>query len=163
MDFESLYKCYFSEVYYYMLSICKDEQLCEEVAQETFFKALKKIDTFDGRNDIRAWLFTIAKNTYLSNLRMKKLNIGISDVDLLPLDCSSRIEDRLEDKDNAFRIYAILHTLKEPYKEVFSLRVFGELDFESIGKLFHKSAGWARVTYYRAKIMIINELEVNDE
>ena len=62
-------------------------------------------------------------------------------------------------KDTALRIHKILHTLKEPYKEVFSLRVFGELSYEDIGKLFLKSAGWACVTYYRAKTMILKELE----
>ena len=42
MDFEHLYKTYFIDVFYYMRGICKDEAICEEVAQETFFKALKK-------------------------------------------------------------------------------------------------------------------------
>lgn len=161
MDFEQIYKCYFTDVYYYMLSICKDESICEEVAQETFFKALKQIDRFDGQGDIRAWLFTIAKNTYLSFLRKHKRNIGLSE-DILDSK-QDDLEDRLSDQDDVIKIHTILHRLKEPYKEVFSLRVFGELDFEHIGKLFHKSAGWARVTYYRAKMMIIQKLEVNDE
>ena len=56
-------------------------------------------------------------------------------------------------------IIDMIHEMDEPYKEVFSLRVFGELSYEDIGKLFSKSAGWARVTYYRAKTMILKELE----
>ncbi len=162
MDFEQIYKSYFTEVYYYMRSICSDEEMCKVIAQETFFKALKKIDTFDGKNDIRAWLFTIAKNSYLSVLRKNKRRHDISgeELDNFP---SEGFMDRLEDKDSAFRIHACLHCLREPYKEVLSLRVFGELDFESIGRLFHKSAGWARVTYYRAKTMILRELEEHDE
>ena len=163
MDFEQIYKSYFTEVYYYMRSICRDESVCEEIAQETFFKALKKIDSFDGKSDIRAWLFTIAKNTYLSTLRKNKKKINLSDEEIEAALSTSSFEDRLEDKDAAFRIHAALHRLREPYKEVFSLRVFGELDFESIGRLFHKSAGWGRVTYYRAKTMIQQELEAHDE
>lgn len=42
-------------------------------------------------------------------------------------------------------IHQFLHSMKEPYKEVFSLRLFGELSFEKIGLLFGKSPGWARV------------------
>ena len=156
MDFEHLYKTYFIDVFYYMRGICKDEAICEEVAQETFFKALKKIDCFDGKKDIRAWLFTIAKNTYLSILRKNKRNTGLSEGMEVP---SDNFTDNLDDKDISLRIHRILHTLKEPYKEVFSLRVFGELSYEDIGKLFLKSAGWARVTYYRAKTMILKELE----
>ena len=41
--------------------------------------------------------------------------------------------------------------MEEPYKEVFNLRVFGELSYEKIGTLFQKSSGWVRVTFYRAK------------
>lgn len=160
MDFEHLYKTYFMGVYYYMRGICNDESICEEVAQETFFKALKRIDSFDGKSDIRAWLFTIAKNTYISILRKNKRNIDLSEM-FEPLS-DSGFTDRIDDRDTALRIHTILHTLREPYKEVFSLRVFGELSFEEIGKLFGKSSGWARVTYYRAKMKIIDELEVND-
>lgn len=50
--------------------------------------------------------------------------------------------------------------MKDPYKEVFTLRVFGELPFEKIGEIFGKSAGWARVTFYRSKKMIREYLEV---
>ncbi|WP_330403896.1 MULTISPECIES: sigma factor-like helix-turn-helix DNA-binding protein [Peptostreptococcus] len=44
-----------------------------------------------------------------------------------------------------------LHNLNEPYKEVFTLRVFGELPFSQIGELFGKTDGWARLVFYRAK------------
>lgn len=66
------------------------------------------------------------------------------------------------DRDTAFEIHQFLYAMEEPYKEVFSLRVFGELPFEKIGKLFGKSAGWARVTYYRAKQKILTHMEECD-
>ena len=53
-----------------------------------------------------------------------------------------------------FNIHKILHEIKEPYKEVFTLRVFGELSFSDIARLFSKSEEWARVTYHRARKMI---------
>jgi RNA polymerase sigma-70 factor (ECF subfamily) len=49
--------------------------------------------------------------------------------------------------------------MEEPYKEVFNLRVFGELSYEKIGMLFGKSSGWARVTFYRAKKKIEEYME----
>ncbi|MBQ6413939.1 MAG: sigma-70 family RNA polymerase sigma factor [Ruminococcus sp.] len=162
MDFDEIYRRYFKEVYYYVRSLCADESLCEEIAQETFFKALKKIDSFDGRKDIRAWLFTIAKNSYLSYLRKNHRDVSLEPDLPLEDDRQAPIEDRLTDSESAYRIHESLHGLREPYKEVFSLRVFGELNFERIGKLFGKSAGWARVTYYRAKMMILKELEEHD-
>ena len=53
----------------------------------------------------------------------------------------------------------ILHGLDEPYKEVFQLRVFGELSFAQIGRIFGKSENWARVTYHRAKLKIQERME----
>ena len=65
----------------------------------------------------------------------------------------------LEDRAEALALHRSLHGLPEPYKEVFSLRVFGELPFEAIGQLFGKTEGWARVTYYRAKSRILRQWE----
>ena len=65
-DFEKIYAEYFGEVYKFVLSLCQNVSLAEEITQETFFKALRSLDSFDGKKDIRAWLFTIAKNTYFS-------------------------------------------------------------------------------------------------
>ena len=136
-------------------SLTKDEVSAEDLAQETFVKALASIDSFDGSKDIRAWLFTIAKNTFYSECRKRK---WIAD-DELPEEIPSSEPDFLEvisDKERAVLIHKYLHDMKEPYKEVFHLRVFGELDFEVIGNIFGKSANWARVTFYRAKNEIKN-------
>ena len=72
MDFEEIYQLYFKDVFLYVRSLSAEEGVAEEVTQETFFKALKAIDSYDGRKDIRAWLFTIARNTYYSGLRKQK-------------------------------------------------------------------------------------------
>ena len=62
-------------------------------------------------------------------------------------------------KQTAMKIHRILHDLKEPYKEVFQLRTFGDLSYAEIGELFGKSESWARVTYYRSRMMIKEELD----
>ena len=158
-DFEEIYKLYFKDVFLYMRALCRDEAVSEEIAQETFVKALNNIDSFDGKKDIRAWLFTIAKNTYRTYCRRKNLpldevpQIAVSDVILT---------EHIENEETAMRVHKLLHELNEPYKEVFNLRVFGELSFEKIGVIFGKTAGWARVTYFRAKNMIIDGLEKGD-
>ena len=155
MLFEEIYENYFKDVCRLSFSLTKDEVSAEDLAQETFVKALASIDSFDGSKDIRAWLFTIAKNTFYSECRKRK---WIAD-DELPEEIPSSEPDFLEvisDKERAVLIHKYLHDMKEPYKEVFHLRVFGELDFEVIGNIFGKSANWARVTFYRAKNEIKN-------
>lgn len=161
MEFEKIYERYFRDVYRFALSLTQDGALAEEIAQDTFFKALKALDRFDGSKDIRAWLFTIARNAWYSHCRAHKRTVPQEE---LPqeLPDSARMEARIEDEESAFAIHQFLHHMEEPYKEVFSLRVFGELPYEKIGRLFGKSANWARVTFYRAKLQIIEHMEAID-
>ena len=105
--------------------------------------------------DVRAWLFTIAKNAWVDHCRRHRRETELPGEDLPGGDFAGALEDREE----ALALHRILHGLPEPYKEVFSLRVFGELPFGAIGQLFGKTEGWARVTYYRAKSRILRQWE----
>jgi RNA polymerase sigma-70 factor (ECF subfamily) len=69
------------------------------------------------------------------------------------------MEKLLEDEGATLQIHRILHKLEEPYKEVFQLRVFGELSFRKIGQIFDKTEAWARVTYHRARLKIKERME----
>lgn len=159
MDFDFIYQTYFKDVFLYLCSLSANESIAEEITQETFVKALKSLESFDGSKDIRAWLFTIAKNTYFTYCKRQKIYVQDEMLDTvadLPADFISCIAE----EETAFRIHQFLHLMKEPYKEVFSLRVFGELSFEKIALLFGKSPGWARVVFYRAKAQIKEYMEV---
>lgn len=151
--FEEIYEAYFSDVYKYLRGLTANEHLSEELTSDTFFKAMKAIDSFRGDCDIRVWLCQIAKNTYLSYLRKQKNVESLDDNEELSI-MQDDIEKILVDKQLAFKIHQKLHKIKEPYKEIFSLRVFGELSFKQIGELFGKSEHWACVSYHRAKEMI---------
>lgn len=154
-EFEEVYRLYFRDVYRYCLALTRDEQMAEEVTQETFFKALGAIDKFDGKCKIYVWLCQIAKNTYFT-MHSRDKRQGILSAE--PADWEN-LEEKLLTKESAFEIHRILHALEEPYKEVFSLRTFGELPFRQIGELFGKTESWARVTYHRAKLRIKEELQ----
>ncbi|MDO4976352.1 MAG: sigma-70 family RNA polymerase sigma factor [Eubacteriales bacterium] len=155
MDLEKLYKDYFIVVYKYILSISRDQNMAEEITQETFFKAMKAIDDFRGDCSVKSWLCQIAKNTYYDYLkkqtRLTSLNDVAEDKLCVEQDYSLNVDSMIAHK--------ILHNMKEPYKEVFSLRVFGELSFSDIGELFGKTDSWARVTFHRARIMMKEEME----
>lgn len=158
IDFDSIYQSYFRDVYFYIYGISHNESLAEEITQETFVKALKAIHSFDGRKDIRAWLFTIARNTFYTCCKKQKIYTERSVEESFDA-LEPSLVDRIADEETAFLIHQFLHDMSEPYKEVFTLRVFGELSYERIGMLFGKSAGWARVTFYRAKRQINDYLE----
>ena len=160
MNIEELYRTYFDIVYRYICSISQDGSLAEEVTQETFFKALKKADQFRGDCDVRVWLCQIAKNTLYDHLKkQKKQVLGDEKLEKAESAGGELLEEKLAQRSQAMEIHKVLHRLSEPYKEVFSLRTFGELTFREIGMLFGKSENWARVTYYRARVKIREELE----
>lgn len=158
VDFDGIYRSYFRDVFLYMCSLSANEDIAEEITQETFVKALRSIDTFDGSKDIRAWLFTIARNTYFTYCKRRKI-YAYEEMTEDTASVQTDFTERFADEESAFLIHRFLHSMEEPYKEVFNLRVFGELPFEKIGAIFGKSSGWARVTYYRAKKQIIEYME----
>ncbi|MTK11475.1 MAG: sigma-70 family RNA polymerase sigma factor [Clostridiaceae bacterium] len=149
-DFEIIYSQYFADVYKYALSLSRNEILAEEMTQETFFKALKSIDKFKGECKMRVWLCQITKNIYFS-LCKKNKHITDEPFEENEGEC---IEQKLINSETVWEIHKTLHFLDEPYKEVFTLRVFGELPFLQIAELFGKTESWARVTFHRAKIKI---------
>ena len=139
-----------------MYSLCRNESIAEEITQETFFKAMKSIESFRGECKLLVWLCQIAKNTYYSYYDKLKTQqehqIIIKQSE--NRNQSENIEQSFVNQETALEIHKVLHGMEEPYKEVFTLRVFGELSFVQIGKLFDKSESWARVTYYRAKVKL---------
>ncbi len=159
-DFERIYRTYFTDVELYLRAICRDESLAEELTEQVFFQALKNLDKFRGDCDVRTWLCAMGKNCYLSHLRKAKPTENIEDLQIP--DPGRSLEETIQDRDQAMAIHRVLHDLQEPYKEVFSLRVFGQLSFENIGSLFGRTANWACVTYHRARQKILDKMEESE-
>ncbi len=154
-EFEEVYQLYFQDVYKYVLSLTQDEHIAEEITQETFFKALQSINQFNGRCKLYVWLCQIAKNTYFTHYQRSMKNEQLSPETLH----DNSLEERMAERETAFEIHKILHALPDPYNEVFSLRAFGELSYRQIGELFGKTESWARVTYHRARLKIMEEIK----
>jgi RNA polymerase sigma-70 factor (ECF subfamily) len=154
-DFEAVYTEHFMYVYKYALSLCRNETTAQDITSETFLKALSKLGSFKGDCKIQVWLCQIAKNTYFTQCEQAKKHNGTS---AEPEDTATDFEQQFFDREQAFEIHKALHNLEEPYKEVFTLRVFGELSFAQIGELFSKTESWARVTYHRAKLKLKEKL-----
>lgn len=129
----------------------KDRSSAEEITQNTFFKAMTAKKKFEGRSSELSWLCGIAKHLAMDEHRK---NARFTELDETIAAPSDGVEEAAEKKDMAIQIHLILHELPEPYKEVFQLRVFGELSFAQIGMIFGKTENWARVTYHRARIKI---------
>ena len=157
-EFEQIYREHFDTVYRFLMRLCRDAPLAEELAQETFFRAMQSLNKFDGRCRVDVWLCQIARNAYYSHCRRQKDKKHI----LPEIDSGQDMQNTILDQEQAMIIYAHLHELNEPYKEVFMLRLFGELEYSQIAKLFGKTESWARVTYHRAKTRLTESVKEDE-
>ncbi|MEO3945994.1 sigma-70 family RNA polymerase sigma factor [Gorillibacterium sp. CAU 1737] len=154
-DFGKVYTEHFSDVYKYVFSLSQNETIAEEVTQDTFFKAMKHMDRFNGTCKLSVWLCQIAKNTYFSHYqKQQRFAPALAPEVPGPAD----VERDYLNRESAKRLHGLVHRLKEPYKEVFMLRVYGELSFRQIGDLFGKTDSWARLIFYRAKKQLQEDL-----
>ena len=148
---EKMYEAYYMRVYSYVVTISGSRELAEEITQETFCRAMTKSASFRREADEVTWLCTIAKNLFYDEKRRQKKTGPIpEDVEA----GGKSIEQIAADRDSSFRVHLALHALEEPYREIFELRVFGELGFKDIGTIFGKTENWARVTYHRARLKL---------
>lgn len=161
-SFEEIYKQHYEYVYKYLRGLTADEHLAEDLASETFLRAMKSLNKFRGDCELRVWLCQIGKNCYLSYVKQQN-RFTDDEISEEIVATESNIEKLLADKEAALNVHRALHKLKEPYREIFSLRVFGELSFREIGELFQKSDHWACVSYHRAKEMIRKNLITRGE
>ena len=176
-DMEQLYRRHYQTVYRYALRLTGSEHAAEELAAETFYRAMVALPDFRGECAASTWLCQIARNTWTSLRRKEGRCQPLDDTAALPdsRDFAAAFEDKdlalrihrllhgalqqLEDRQTVLELHRHLHALPEPYREVFLLRVLGELSFRDIGSLFEKGENWACVTYHRARKKIMEQME----
>ena len=156
---EKLYQTYYMDVYSYIMTLTKNSGLSEELTQEVFYRAMKS--EFQGRSSELTWLCAIAKNLCTDEIRKRKKEAVLDEevMDNADLLNQTNIEHSVISKMENLQIHIALHQLEEPYREVFSLRVFGELSFKEIAMVFGKTENWARVTYHRGKLKLQEKCE----
>ena len=171
LDYEKLYNSYYLQVYSYVMTIVKDQHQAEEITQNTFYKAMTAKKGYAGKSSEQTWLCSIARNLAMDECRK---STKFTELDEEQLEQPDNMVKSLENKDTALQIHLILHELDEPYKEVFQLRIFGELPFfqisclfgrmaiHQIGMIFGKTENWARVTYHRARLKIKERMDRNE-
>lgn len=156
---EAIYQEHAKTVYAYLLLRCCDKPLAEELTQETFYQAMKSLNSFKKESSVETWLISIAKNVWYQYLKKKKQYISIDDIDIVS---DENIEKKLVRKYERESLMTSIHTLQDPYKEIIYLRLYANLSYKEIGRIFNKSETWARVSYYRAKEMLIRMVKDNE-
>jgi len=149
-DMEQIYTQYFETVNKYLFCLTHNNDISEELTQETFYKAVKKIDTYKGCCKMSVWLCQIAKNLWYDYCKKNKRVISVKE-ELLESYLSDTTEEKVILNDEKVSLFRKLQKLDEKTREVIYLRITGELSFKEIGIILNKTENWARVTFYRGK------------
>jgi len=153
-ELDEIYNEYAEDVFKYVYCLCKNRTLAEELTQETFYQAVKSINRYNGNCKMLVWLCQIAKFSYYKYLEKHKNEILIDNDECKNILGDHNVEETLIQAEDKIYIFKEIHLLEEPYREVFLLRVLGDLSFKNISDILGKNENWARVTYYRAKLKI---------
>ena len=144
---EEIYQQHAQTVYRFLLTHTRDEDLAEELTQETFYQAIRTSSRFDGSCIVSTWLCAIAKNVLFTYRRKHPEQEEFTEHSTAAASAESEAVGVM----NRMELIRLMHGLAEPAREVMYLRVFGGLSFAEIGEVHGKSENWARVTFYRAK------------
>lgn len=152
-ELEQIYKEYYPIVYKYLLCLTNDSDISEELTQETFYKMLKKINSFNGNSKLSVWLCEIAKNLWYDYLRKKKIKT-VSYDEMKNSDSminKENLENQYINKEKLDETTRKIESLDNLSKRILYLRLNSDMSFKEIGKILGKTETWARVTFYRAK------------
>lgn len=150
-NMDAIYRQYAKPLKKYIYSMCKDVDLADDIVSETFYKAIKNIDSFYGGN-IFTWLCTIAKNTFYNHVKKKEnRNVSLEDAKYVEPTNPNLTEDTFIQKERNMELYEMMQFLDTTEQEVVYLRVFLELSFKEIGVKLNKSENWSRVTFFRCR------------
>ena len=160
-DMDAAYREYAVMVYKFLLSLCYEEELAEELTQETFYQAVRSVDRYDGSCKVSTWLCQIAKHLWYREMERRKRK-GTSELTADMESLEKPVEEQLLVKEEKMELFRKVHVLDEISKEIVLLRVTGAFSFKEIAELFGKNENWARVTYYRAKQKLLKGGEKNE-
>ncbi|RFB10194.1 RNA polymerase sigma factor [Bacillus sp. HNG] len=150
---EKLNEWYFKysvEIYRYVLMMTAEEELAKDITHDTFIKAYRNMKNFRGEASEKNWLYRIAHNTTIDEIRKRKplrfmvnTYTSIATNDYLP----EKVAQLGESEE---QLYRSLQKLKRPYREVIILRKIEELSIRETGEILNWTESKVKTTLFRA-------------
>lgn len=150
---EELYRENAVLVYHFLLSKCHDPVLAEDLTQETFLRAMKSIDSYNGTCKISVWLCQIAKHLLYQHWQKRREEIPLEENDWMISD-GTEVERQLVAREELLDVLEKMQQLPVNMREVMYLRISADLSFQEIGRVMGRTENWARVNFFRAKEML---------
>ena len=161
---KEIYEKYSKLVYNYLYKITNNKELSEDLMQETFYSAIKNINSFNNKCKISTWLCQIAKNKYINEIRKKNVLVSMEEYSFDYFNIyinneTNNIEQNLIKNEEKEFLYKNLNKLDDTIRELFFLKIKLNFTFKEIAIILGKTEEWARVNFYRTKIKIKEELK----
>jgi RNA polymerase sigma-70 factor (ECF subfamily) len=147
-DFSTLYQKYYPKLIYFTAKICKDVQKAEDISTDSFIIALEKIDKYEKEKaQFSTWLFTIARNLALQDLKIENRSISL---DIEFDDEGTTLKDFIQETESNEGVYEVynkkadvlkkhINELKEPYKTVIEMREINRMAYKDIADTLGKN------------------------
>lgn len=148
---EDFYEQHANSVYRYLFSITGEADISEELTQETFYQALKSMDTYRGDASPQVWLCGIAKRLWFKELERRQRTVAADDALLSTFAAPDDPAAETELRQSRQALYRAMQQLDADTREVIYLRLAGDFSFREIGEILGHSEVWARVRFYRGK------------
>lgn len=145
-----LYVKYQKEIYLYLLSLCRNREVAEDLVQETFLKALLSLK--DEHTNMWAWLYTVARNLYFNYRNRERKNVPLEEIgDTLWDEEGANLLNQLLADERLRLLYQALQHIGEQKREILTLQYYGGLSQKEIAVLLRISPENVRVLAHRGK------------
>ena len=161
--FESIYEDNFNRIYAFLYRLCKNDDLAEELTQETFFQAFRSFYRFRGESELFTWLASITKHTFYAYLRKNRIQLESINIepaaDALYESGESSPEETVMRNAAIESVRNMISKIPEKYRDVIMLRLYADLPFSQVAAALKISENSAKVIFFRAKKMLLEELK----
>lgn len=175
-DFSTLYIKYYPKLVYFISKICNDPQKAEDISTDSFLTAFDKIEKYEkDKSQFSTWLFTIAKNLALQNIKSEKKtmsldiefdNEGTTMKDFITQDEVNVVISEVQDK-KAEIMKKHIDCLKEPYRSVIEMREIKRMSYKDISDTLGKNLSTIKSQIRNGRSILVrateNEFKVLDE
>ncbi|TAN33135.1 sigma-70 family RNA polymerase sigma factor [bacterium] len=164
--FEELHRRYVASIYRLVRRKLGDALLAEDIAQETFMKALKMMDRVDESFNFGGWVHTVARNLCFDELRRRQRDLRADGVEeeegelLANLPSTSKSFDPVvvqESNEMRRQVWAVAQRLPEKYRLVLTLRELQDLSYRQIARTLKMSESAVETLLYRARLRFKEE------
>jgi len=157
--FVAIYRRRQASIYRYAMHLCGDADVAAEAVQETFMALLRDASRLDAsRGTVLAWLFAVARNQVLRQLRSRQRHLSLEDEDQAEPVASGCVLADLEQEQLTSRLHELMATLPPVYREVLVLCDMQELSYEEVSSIAGCPTGTVRSRLHRARAMLAGKL-----